>query len=382
MSWTIDNVVPTVRNGEMKKYNTSISAGDLAELYNEGTIIYEGNIQRGTKLNAKGKEIPIASAKKIREIYQAALREELHGGTIVLNYLKEHDNDGEPLKYDMENHTLSGKFSLLILDGQHRIKACERWLKEFRKKKNQGMISDPYEYEFPVTIENLSEEDMKKCFAEYALMQKKISKTRAEFLNVGDFTNHVIRYINQHSEIKGRIECTTTSIRGKNPNVVTFSTLSQAIKYNNFNIRTKEEAQELGRYLSDFIDILVNVFPQHLGNVDPKERNELKQEWLVGEALTFYGYMRIAKDLYSEYNTKKFKEKIKLLDSKVKINGEEYSFLSKSNPIWKNIFRDNNKIINNTSTQRIMTETMSNFIKNNGKIDQKEIEQKVEQKVG
>lgn len=371
MSWEFNNVIPVIRNSEIRKYDTSLSAGKIAEMFQEGIIIYEGSVQRGTKMDSKGREKDIVSTKKIKEIYKSMITGELHGGVITLNYLKEYDN---PLEYDSESKTLTGEHPLLILDGQHRIKACHRWWKEFNKGKNKDILPDPYNYEFPITIENLSEEDMKKCFAEYALMQKKISKTRAEFLNVGDLVNQVVRYINQESELRGRVECTTTTIRGKNPNVVTFSTLSQAIKYN-FSPRTKDEANDLAKYLTEFIDALVNTFPDELGENKPELKEELRQKSLVSEALSWFGYMRIAKDLYGSNGKKKLKDYLKLLNNNIVIDGQKYSFLDKNNPIWKNIFRENNKIINNTSTQKIIAETMSKFIKNNGKIDKTELEQ-------
>jgi len=104
-SWSFDGVVPTIRNGKIVKYNLSLSAAQIGEMYLNGQIIYKGDIQRGYRITKNNQIIEIFKPKKITEILQEMISGDLHGGTIILNYSKENPM---PLEFDETNNTLSG----------------------------------------------------------------------------------------------------------------------------------------------------------------------------------------------------------------------------------------------------------------------------------
>jgi len=351
-SWSFDGVVPTIRNGKIVKYNLSLSAAQIGEMYLNGQIIYKGDIQRGYRITKNNQIIEIFKPKKITEILQEMISGDLHGGTIILNYSKENPM---PLEFDETNNTLSGDSPLFIIDGHHRTKGCSKFVKLYKKGK---VVENPEDFEFPVTIENLTDEEASDCFNEYATKPLKISRTRAEYLNTRNYTNYMVRRIMKYSEIKGKVDCVGTTHRRNN--ITTFSILVQAIDQH-FKPPTEEQATEVSNYLCEFLNKLVNMFPEIMGgNINPENRMELRKNNLHIEALTWFGYIALFKNLVGKEDVD---QKLAKLKNKIKIGKWEGTILDRSCPIWSNtIMRSGDRLVNTRSTQKIIAEIMVNYI--------------------
>ena len=350
VNWEFENVTEITDSQGQKKYLVPLNIKQISELHNSGSIFYDGNIQRGYKTDKNNNLKMIFSTKKVNQIMECLVNQKLGGGLLSLNYMSSY-NDEYPLVYNPGNKTLSGGKPNIIIDGNHRILSCVRYMKEYSKKQKIGIIwPNPEEFYFVTVITNYNEEKCKTLFAELNMNIGRVSKSRQEFLNIEDLSNKTLTYLIENSELNGRVDNVNNSITSTNPYLVTFSTLIQSLR-NNFSIKTKEEVKEVGEYLVKFFNILINLQKSEMGQIEIHLRNELKTRRITTESLAWYGYMRLAKELMNESN---------LIEKLYKLN--ENNFLDKDNKIWNEIFRETAKgkrIINNSSTQAYVQKIMS-----------------------
>jgi len=350
VDWEFENITEITDSQGQKKYLVPLNIKQISELHNSGSIFYDGNIQRGYKTDKNNNLKMIFSTKKVNQIMECLVNQKLGGGLLSLNYMSSY-NDEYPLVYNPGNKTLSGGKPNIIIDGNHRILSCVRYMKEYSKKQKIGIIwPNPEEFYFVTVITNYNEEKCKTLFAELNMNIGRVSKSRQEFLNIEDLSNKTLTYLIENSELNGRVDNVNNSITSTNPYLVTFSTLIQSLR-NNFSIKTKEEVKEVGEYLVKFFNILINLQKSEMGQIEIHLRNELKTRRITTESLAWYGYMRLAKELMNESN---------LIEKLYKLN--ENNFLDKDNKIWNEIFRETAKgkrIINNSSTQAYVQKIMS-----------------------
>jgi hypothetical protein len=352
--WELHGAIPVYRNNEVVKFSCSISAGELAEMYLVGKIIYNENVQRGTKLNPKGEKIEIFQMKKVKEIYEALKEDRLFGSVITLNANKDTNIE---IIYDVETGTLSGDKPLEILDGFHRLKSFTRLLKDYTKGKKEAGSVDPFSWHIPTIIENLSEDDSCALFSEYSTKILKVSKSRSEFLNVYSAGNMIIRHLIKNSQMRGKIDCVNVGL--KNDHVATFSTLSNAIKIY-LKPRTVQEADNFKVYAIDFFNILTNIFPESFGDVSKEERKEVRSKSFVIEPLFMSAYILLLKNLIGQDD---WEEKLSKLKDEVVVDDWKGSLLDRGNPYWvNNITRGQGKIVSTRSTGRFVTESIVNYV--------------------
>lgn len=352
-NWEFKNVIPIYRNNKIVKFSLSASVNELAEMSLSKKIIYNENIQRGTKINSKGNVIEIFQPKKVKEIYEAILEDRLHGSVITLNANKD---IGIELIYDEDNFILKGDKPLDLIDGNHRLKSMVKFYMAYQKGK---VIPSPSEYNFPVIIENLTEQDAAACFSEYGILPLKISRTRGEFLNVYDGANRIIRYLMKNSELRNKIDCISTNI--KENNIVTFSNLANAIN-THLKPKTNEEAESISLYLTNYFDKLVNLFSEVMGNVDIETRQKYRKEYFTMEPLFFAAYVALAKALVGRDN---IDNELKKLKNEVVVKEWKGSLLSRKNPYWiNNITRAGDKIVSTRATGKFVADSIVNYIIN------------------
>ena len=361
LTWSFDDVIPIYRNGEIVKYSTSLSAGQLSELYSNLEILeYNPNVQRGMKTTAKG-EMPIAQVSKISQIKYAMQTGTLHGSMITLCVPKIDDENN--LEYNENEQKLYGTGKIWILDGYHRIFACVKATKEYIRNNKKEGIFDPYSYNFPVIFENLSEDSAKQLFSEYANTILRISRSRSDYLDIASYSNLISRKI-MNEAFEGRVECVTSSLKGKNNNhITTFSTLNSAINDSGYKPLTKGEAIKYADFLVNCFLELMEIFPKHLGNVPVDIRQSLRKKDLILEPLFFYGYISAFTKMY-EKQIPNWKELIHKLNEDIQMDGFYGKIIEKDAKVWEQIFRIKNGeklIINNSSTRKYVSKELTKF---------------------
>lgn len=295
------------RLGE-KEYQTFINGQELAEMWRDGVINYNPEIQRGTKIKA-GKnnseiEIAIYSKANVKKIYASMLAGQYFTDMITLNVLE--DGNEEVELDDESNLAVNGEIS--ISDGQHRIRALAMVLEGNEKG---DMTFDLSELKFPVKITHYDVQTAQQQFHQFS-QGLKISSSRAEYFNKTGLANIVVRELMKNSDLAGRVEVVRNSIPKKDErHIVTFATLVNAIQIVYKDIETRMQAMELAKYLGEFFNELINLIPE-LHNYE--KRAHSKEASFVGENFMFYGYVAVSRVLRDKGNWREYLPYINELD--------------------------------------------------------------------
>ena len=366
VDWELPNTLPIERDGQVIKFSTQISAGDLADMYEEKNIIqYLTTVQRGFQVNSKTNEIsPLVNKSKYMEIVKSMLDGTIHGSVLTLTIPCEHDFQPDNVIYNSETNTIYSNSILLINDGAHRLFASIYLTKVYKKAKKKDGIFNPYEFYWPCLIEQLSIDSCQRLFSEYCIKNLSISKSRGEYLNIGSYENLIGKHLMKNC-FESQIETIKTTLKGKdNSNITTFSTLTSAIQdsYQYYKPLTKLSAQEYAIALNDMFNVLINKFPKYFGQVDAETRQSLRKRNMLLEPLFFYGYLSLFAKMYAD-KREDWKEIINKFDERMEIGDWEGVIYDKNCVLWDSIFRIKNNgvdklIVNNSSTRKYMQKTL------------------------
>jgi hypothetical protein len=290
----IKNFLDSSSRGK-KRYTTQFSADQLEKLWALQAISYNPDMQRGEKTvvdrNGNVSKVAIYSAKNVETISTLMLKGFYHTDTITLNALDDGIGrlsiiNGELYIIDCQNN---------ILDGSHRTRGVNR----AKERILDGELIDgkPIEIKledilFPIVIDNLPLFEAQEAFAQYA-NGLKISDSRKQFFG-RDSINVLVKEIINNSALKGKVETVNVSIaKTDRENVVTFATLVNAIrKY--FNLDDSEENARARTFLPEYFNYLFSIVAEF---TDYDLRVESKTHSLLAENFTFYGYVKLAKEL-------------------------------------------------------------------------------------
>lgn len=293
-----------------KEFLTVLNGEELVQLWNEGIITYNPDIQRGTRtvMNRNNEEVEEAvySKTNVKKIYETMVSGVYFEDMITLNVLAD-GNDRVYSDLDSEEMKIHALGEINIADGQHRIRA----LKMIADSNERGSTDiNLKEFNFPIKITNYDVNTARMQFHQFA-KGLKISSSRSEFFNTVDHSNEVVRNLMRNSELAGRVEVIRNTITKKEKrHVVTFATMTNAIKMV-YGEMTNAQAQELSSYLGEFFDGLFNTMNEL---VDFDRRQQSKETSLKAENFAFYGYVVISKLLRDKENWQQYFPLINELD--------------------------------------------------------------------
>ncbi len=333
-----------------KEYQAIIDGQELAEMWMDGIITYNPEIQRGTKVK-RGKdntetEVAVYSKANVKKIYTSMLSGQYFTDMITLNVL---EDGNEKIELDDEgNLNVNGEIN--ISDGQHRIRALAMIL-ESNDKENTAF--DLSELKFPVKITNYDVQTAQQQFHQFS-QGLKISRSRSEYFNQTGLANIVVRELMKNSDLAGRVEVVRSSIHKKDEkHIVTFATLVNAIDLVYKDLETRVQALELSKYLAEFFNELINLIPE-LHNYEKRAKS--KETSLLGENFMFYGYVVISKVLRDKENWKEYLPLVNELD------------LSKGSKQWYGDVIKRGKergytIVNNNESRKTFTNKIEKMFK-------------------
>lgn len=318
MSIKFDHVVRLNTN----EYMFYLNSKNIVDLWNEGRIYYNPDIQRGVKItkdeNGNNIKVPVCNKKNIEKIKESIENKKFYVSQITLNV----DPKETDVNYNQENGTLEIEGNIEILDGQHRIRALE--------KINEKNVNNEYEENidlekiiFPIKLSTYEEEKAQEQFYQFTLGSR-ISSSRKEFFNNKDYSNKIAKALYNNSVLKGKIDNIKNSISKKEEEkVFTYNTLKTAIDLNYNTIVSEKEAKKVEEYLREFFEELFNVIPEFN---DFSARKEIRANSLRCENFSLYGYVAIAKWLQDSEFKNDWKKCLQYINE---MN------LDKSNKSWK-----------------------------------------------
>lgn len=285
------------------EYLGTLNGMQLVEMWEENKIVYQPDIQRGTKIvidkvTKQKVHVPIYSEKNVKSISNT-MKDKYFVDTITLNIMPSFNHKKE-VEYDKYKRVLQIKEGkLALLDGQHRLRALLDLYRQGKTKIVEG-------YTFPLKITNYNKAEAQAQFRQFTLATR-ISASRAEFFDNKKTVNRIAKMIYDDSVLAGKIETTKNSIfRNDTESVITYSTLVRALEmsFNFDSITTEKEIIELTTYLKEFLAELFNAIP---------EFNSYQERWMLKENnifmcdnFTFYGVFRVASTLRNMPDYKKY----------------------------------------------------------------------------
>ena len=332
----IENCYPVYRFGKIHKWMTAMTAEQINNAYLQNQIYYDFEVQRGFKRSAKGELKPLVTSRHIDEILKKMLSNKIAGGALTLCYFKENE---EELEYDETTNTIICRNSLAVVDGGHRLFSCMKMVNIHKKDQSKP---NPAEFEY------LTKEEGMALFSEYANAGKKIGKNKSEALNVFDNSHKISEEIIKNSELNNKIEMIASS--PKENNIMLFSTLMNGVRI--FKSKTKKDELDTSNFLSNFWSELIYLFKDEMGNMDYKERKEIRKQTFLLEPMFLMGMFNVAKTLMDlNLSDEEWIAKLKKLK-------EDANFFLRENQIWDSIKRTDGATINTSKTQKTIIDEM------------------------
>lgn len=352
---TVDNeVFYNVKQVDDNIWYLFLNGYQIAELWDQGKIVYYPETQRGTKIkklkNGEVKSVAICNEKNIKEIQSAIKGEDnkkFYPSQITLNLLEQNN---EVAIYNFEDKTLKLTGVLTMLDGNHRTRAMHRlYLYSKVLGEDCGYKEKLEKLEFPILLTHFQPDEAKSVFSQFA-KGLKISTSKAESFDMSRASNRIVNKLNNHGSLKGMIDENKTSIsKSDEKHIVTFATLNNAIKESFPIIQSQKEENDIYEFLDLFFKELKEIFPEMLSY----EHRSLSREYsLVCENITFYGYLAIARLLYVKRFQNTWKDELKNIK---KID------MDKESEIWTSIIRPGKTglvMINNKQTRSILSKIL------------------------
>ncbi|QSF43472.1 DNA sulfur modification protein DndB [Paenibacillus tianjinensis] len=280
-------------------YITKIKMVDLVQWFHSQLIIYDFETQRSAKFKT-GKNgvvpVPDINLKSVKDIADNMLNGTYLEDMITLNI---YSDETEAVEYNPKTRilTINEQAAISILDGFHRlqggVRACAT-----NPELEQMMI---------LSIRSYDTDTAKKYFGQINTINV-VKKERLKELKSQEFSDLVVRDLQQKTDLKGRI-ASASKISELAGQLTTFDILSFAID-KVFKPKSRLDAREASETLIKFFDYLIGSFVDEFMLNPNKYRDDL-----INHSLMFVGYVVIAK--YFEDNNMPIKNIKDFIDKKI-----------------------------------------------------------------
>jgi DNA-sulfur modification-associated len=152
--------------------------------------------------------------------------------------------------------------------------------------------------------------------------------------------------IENSKNLEGNVNRVTDRLTGKNPQVVTLSTLREMMRSLAPHEQLDEsELQGMARVAGEFYDLLVEVRPE-LGHQSANARKAIREALIVDSATMMHGYAALMKDFNDELGTlgtskarSVWRGKLEKLSNTARytFNGWNGDLFDKRNPLWRTV---------------------------------------------
>lgn len=294
-------------------YSVAMDVKTMAQLVRSKKLNYNTEIQRQpTRVKRKDQVIlkPTVIKKNVKEIKELLLKGQLVPTTLAFNAATNTSETGDELSFDSKKRTLTINEGtrLDILDGYHRSLATEQAYSE----------NPDLDFNFIVLITNYTTRQAQQYQAQLAKATP-LAVSRVKELEANSLSDTVVGILKSDSELRNRISSSPVRMNQSVGELVSYRVLADAID-REFPMKTKIDAREVGKYLTEFFEYLIGSFPETFIEFEDFDTS------LMAYNRMFAGYVALAAEMKKQ--NKKPEEVAKILS---KVN------FSKDNPEWKKL---------------------------------------------
>jgi len=344
--------------GEELLATFTITAEEVAEAAESKLLWTDQDVQRGIKPGLEApapRELPICdgypdpkfyifNAEKADDITEKLLRgDKLFLSPLVWNlrpgtFEAFWDNDADQIfLYD-------GR--IYLPDSHHRQQAILKAIRAYRDSASSYPKFSPAK-QFKVELYFLSREDEGNYFYDKNQQTLPTAKSKAYDLTTSDDLSLLAKkVIEKSSALKDNVNRVTDRLTGRNPQVITLSTLREMMKgLSPADSLAEPEIEGLATVAASCYDLLAKVRPE-LGRLDATARRKTREHLVVDAAVMMHGYaslMRNFNDDLGEHGlrraTKEWQEKLERLSPRKLYSFDKWTgdLFEKRNPLWQRI---------------------------------------------
>lgn len=270
-------------------YDVVADSDTVHRLFTHNQLFVIEEEQRGTD-PISGREV--ISHEKLERWVQQELGQEFHVGQLTACVRSE---EGGRVDYDADGATLAVYGDLVLSDSRQRVYTLVRCVDA--RQTGATYVSRPVSLRiYPET----TPEYRKRVFYDYNQEGDHADESRSKWLAPKGYAQRVARELVQRNAhlTQDNVNVVRNRVTSKDHRLAGFNTFASAIDASwGKALRSEEDVSAAVEFLIDFWDSLVGVLPD-LGIKGPVDRQEIRATSLVGNAVTIYGYMAVARALF------------------------------------------------------------------------------------
>lgn len=315
----ISNVSAIEQFGEVQYYTATISIEELDNIYER--LTYDGEAQRG---EIDG--MPVIDKQHVNQIYESFINGNSIRGHLTWNLRKDNGESYFTYNSDTQKIIIDKEQLITLPDSAHRHEA----LKLAAELDDESILGS----KFSLDIYNLSKNDEKELFYTINGKIKAPNRNRTLFLS-NSIECRLLRDVIAQSCLDGKIECVRNNAY-RDGKLTKFSTLYDSLFSDTGSFNKSEITEDTySTYLEWFISFYNELLQtrEEFNVFTSEDKSKVKENSMVLEEITWWGYNYIAKELMGD---RKWKHSLReKMNKKVGVEGgSPVHFLSKTLPIW------------------------------------------------
>lgn len=276
-------------DGGRECFDVVITSDDVHDLFDHKHLYVLEDEQRG---NDPVTSREVISEDKLERWVQMELSHQFHIGQLTACVRSE---IGSTVEFDEDTGTLRLHGDLVLADSRQRVYTLVRCV-EGRRNGNGYQARAVSMRIYPET----TPEYRKRVFYEYNQEGDHADESRSKWLAPKGFAQDVAKRLVENSPhlTHENVNVVRNRVTSKDPRLAGFNTFASAVEAAwNRVVRNEGDVEDVSAFLIRFWDKLVEVLPD-LGVKTLPERREIREQSLVGTAVTIYGYLAVAAAIY------------------------------------------------------------------------------------
>jgi DndB-like DNA-sulfur modification-associated protein len=344
--------------GEELLATFTITADEVAEAAESKLLWTDQDVQRGIKpglVSPPPRELPLCdgypdskyyifNAEKADDITEKLLR----GDKLFLSPLVWNLRPGtfEAFWEEAADKIYLYDGKIYLPDSHHRQQAILKAVRAYRDSPSSYPKFSPVK-QFKIELYFLSREDEGNYFYDKNQQTLPTAKSKAyDLTTLDDLSLLAKKVIEKSVALKDNVNRVTDRLTGRNPQVITLSTLREMMKaLSPAESLAEPEIEGLATVAASCYDLLAQVRPE-LGKLDPIARRNTRENLIVDAAVMMHGYaslMRNFNDDLGEHGsrraTKEWQEKLERFSPQKIYSFDKWSgdLFEKRNPLWQRL---------------------------------------------